>query len=180
MFFRKEYNVGEKEELEVLQRIYDEAIADGIWVLEIGCEAGYLAAAGSIKELEEIEKRTGQEIDVSKLSLGQIVNISASGNGATREEACRNAIAEWKKHAAEMAARPPFRPAFGALPPPQFAWTLGKTVATIKFVNAAERFIEAGAPPDVAARLRAYIERLKTGQESLTEDLTVEEYLKKN
>ncbi len=84
-----------------LIEIYNNAYNEGIWIREFGkldnCKRGnYMAAAGSIKELEKIEKKAGKEIDVSTLGLGDIVNISLPGTGKTREEACLAAIKAYK------------------------------------------------------------------------------------
>jgi|GEM_PF-4571448 len=83
-----------------LNEIYRNAKDDGIWLREFAPGPGgkYLAAAGSIKEVEGIEKKLGKEIDIEKLSLGDIVNISMPGTGETREEACSNAVVEYKRH----------------------------------------------------------------------------------
>jgi len=84
-----------------LRKIYRKAYSDGIWLLEFAPAYGgnkYLAAAGSISNLEKIEKQTGKEIDVSKLELGDVVNISLPGVGKTREESCKNAIKAWKEY----------------------------------------------------------------------------------
>ena len=84
-----------------LKRIYQQAWCEGYWIQEFGADNGYLAAAGSIKQLEKIEKKIGKEIDVSKLTLADVVMgsiVSTHGNGATREEACLDALRNYKKH----------------------------------------------------------------------------------
>jgi len=79
-----------------LRRIYEDAWNEGIWLKEFGCAPGndvWMAAAGELRVLEEIEKKIGRELDIEKdLSLGDCVNLAAPGTGPTREEACRNAI----------------------------------------------------------------------------------------
>lgn len=94
----KEY-IGEVTE--ELQKIYKDAWDEGIWIREFGKAEGgdcYLAGAGSLEKLKEIEKKLGREIETNELSLGDCVNLAAPGLGKTREEACRNAIEEFKKH----------------------------------------------------------------------------------
>lgn len=89
------------EVTEELRDIYHCAYDDGIWLCEWGPAHGgqvYAVAAGSVKALEEIEKRTGKKIDASKLTLADVVDISLPGIGTTREEACRNAIRGFKKY----------------------------------------------------------------------------------
>ena len=81
-----------------LKRIYQQAWCEGYWIHEFGAENGYLAAAGSIKQLEEIEKETGQEIDISKLTLADVISISESGSGSSREKACLNALKAYKEY----------------------------------------------------------------------------------
>ena len=84
-----------------LKRIYQQAWCEGYWIHEFGAENGYLAAAGSIKQLEEIEKETGQEIDISKLTLADVVMgciSSESGSGSSREKACLNALKAYKEY----------------------------------------------------------------------------------
>ena len=88
-------NNGVREEL---KWIYRQAWCEGYWIQEFGADNGYLAAAGSIKQLEEIEKETGQEINVGELTLADVVNISMPGSGLTREEACLDALREYKKY----------------------------------------------------------------------------------
>ena len=99
--------MAKKDGLEELHRIYKKAWDEGIWVKELGAtDTGFLAAAGSIKDLEKIEKRIGREIDVNELGLGDVIDISAPGSGLTREEACRDAIAEWKKELQKRKPKP--------------------------------------------------------------------------
>lgn len=81
--------------LDELVNIYKEAWARGIWLKEW---EGNICAAGCVKELEDIEKKTGKEIDIEKdLLLGDCVNLAWSGYGATRIEACLNAIKRFEK-----------------------------------------------------------------------------------
>lgn len=88
-----------KEDLDQLTKIYKEAWEQGIWLKEWG---GNLCAAGCVKEVETIEEKTGEEIDIDKLTLGDCVNLAWYGHGATRIEACLNAIKKFeqkhKKH----------------------------------------------------------------------------------
>ena len=84
-----------------LREIYRKAYEEGIWLREWPPAHGgdmYVAAAGSMNDLERIEKKCGIKIDASKLDLGAIVDISEAGIGKTREEATRNAIKAWKKY----------------------------------------------------------------------------------
>ena len=90
-----------EEVTDELKEIYRKAYEDGIWLREFGSSPGsdtYMTAAGSISKLEEIEKQTGEEIDVSELGLADVVNISLPGTGKTREEACRDAIKAFKHY----------------------------------------------------------------------------------
>ena len=88
---------------EELKKIYARAYKQGIWLWEC-CPArggtGYVAAAGSVKHIKGIEQKLGEKITVNELTLGDIVNYTDAlpGLGSTREEACRNAIKEYKKY----------------------------------------------------------------------------------
>lgn len=78
--------------------------------------------------------------------------------------------------------------ATGAMPPPQFAWQIGKTAASIRFVNEAEAYL-ASLPQakfafdtenDMTTRhdaLRAQIADLKSGKEVLKSFTSVEVFL---
>lgn len=84
-----------------LRQIYLTAYEDGIWLCEWGpAYSGnmYMAAAGSLEKLAKLEKQIGRKIDSQKLDLGDIVNydLALPGLGKTRENACRNAIKEFK------------------------------------------------------------------------------------
>ncbi len=87
--------MSDKDEVtEKLKAIYADAERDGIWILEFAPGDGghHMAAAGWIKDVEFIEQKLGKEIDISKLQLGDIINISLPGTGGSREEACVNAV----------------------------------------------------------------------------------------
>ena len=69
---------------------------------------------------------------------------------------------------------------YGAQPPPELAWQIGKTVATLDFVREAEQAL-AGTElePDETYKLEAKIERLKDGSESLEDDETLDVWLER-
>lgn len=66
---------------------------------------------------------------------------------------------------------------FGALPPPSLEWQLGKTAASILFVNDAEIFISTCQDEKKIELLHAAIKDVKSGQLVLREWLTPEKYL---
>lgn len=69
----------------------------------------------------------------------------------------------------------------GANPPPGQEWQTGKTAATIKFVLEAE--VEMYRRPDMTNGegyvLLQLVERLKSGEESLDEEETVDQWLER-
>lgn len=84
-----------------LKQIYLTAHEDGIWLREWPCAPGsdlYMAAAGSLEKLAKFEKQIKRKINPQKLDLSDIVdyNLALPGLGKTREEACKNAIKEFK------------------------------------------------------------------------------------
>lgn len=160
-------------------RIQEEARAQGIWVrLFDTAEGGYLAAAGSHDSLEKLWKVRGRMVLIGDLQLDDLDGISEPGHGATPEEACRNAVNNWKARHGIPKPRP--KQYFGAMRPLDGPWQIGKTVATVSFVAAAERFLATGPDKLIADQLRAYIDKLRAGQESLSSRLTIEQYLKRN
>lgn len=66
---------------------------------------------------------------------------------------------------------------FGALPPPGAAWQIGKTAASISFVNNAEAFLKTCQEEEKAEILRSAIQKVKDGSLVLQDLLTAEEYL---
>jgi hypothetical protein len=78
---------------------------------------------------------------------------------------------------------PPDAPprSFGALPPPEFAWQMGKTVATLDFVREAEQALATRTDLDDGERyqLQAAIDRMKEGSEEPRDDDTVDAWLER-
>jgi len=69
---------------------------------------------------------------------------------------------------------------FGANPPPGMAWQIGKTAATIRFVNEAEAsFLNRDMTPTELYQLKAMIDRLKDGTEGLEDWDTVDTWLER-
>ena len=64
-----------------------------------------------------------------------------------------------------------------SFPPPGQEWMEGKTAATVRFVLQAEAALAARAAED--EKLKATIERMKRGEESLLEFETVEGWLER-
>lgn len=63
---------------------------------------------------------------------------------------------------------------YGAVPPQDLGWQIGKTAASITFVGEAETYV--GTPED-KARLDAYVAKIKSGKVVLHNALTPAEYL---
>lgn len=60
--------------------------------------------------------------------------------------------------------------AFGALPPPGREWEVGKTAASICFVHDAEAILaESKLSSETAQRVRDRVERVRAGDEVITE-----------
>ncbi len=66
---------------------------------------------------------------------------------------------------------------FGALPPPGMEWQIGKTAASIRFVNDTERFLETCQDTHKAELLREAIRQVKNGGLVLSSWISPEEYL---
>lgn len=86
-----------------LGEIYLAAWKEGIWLQEFAPGTRYIAAAGWLRDLKKLgkklAKRVVEKILRNQLLLSDCVNLnSMPGIGPTREAACRNAIAQLKKH----------------------------------------------------------------------------------
>lgn len=67
---------------------------------------------------------------------------------------------------------------FDALPPPGVEWQIGKTAASISFVNDAERYIAKRSNLlDEIKQLKKAIQEIKKGKRVLDQRLTVEDFL---
>jgi hypothetical protein len=74
------------------------------------------------------------------------------------------------------------RRVFGAMPPPDLAWQMGKTAGSIRFVKEAERMLADPGAPLSAKQREALAERvklLKDGQQQATteEEASVERFI---
>lgn len=65
----------------------------------------------------------------------------------------------------------------GAMPPSDSNWQIGKTAATIRFVQDAMAYMVDKPRVSPIQMLERYVEKLKSGKEQLTEWLTIEEYM---
>lgn len=55
--------------------------------------------------------------------------------------------------------------AFGALPPDEFKWQIGKTAGAIRFVKDAKEILAEGRlSPETAGRLQAWVTRVMEGE----------------
>lgn len=69
---------------------------------------------------------------------------------------------------------------FGANPPPGMEWRIGKTAATIVFVQEAEiALLNLELTSAEAYQLQAKIDRMKSGDESLDEEQAVDDWLER-
>lgn len=66
----------------------------------------------------------------------------------------------------------------GVFPPKHSEWCIGKTAATVAFVNEAEEYLKNKPRIGPIVALENYVEQLKSGTNTLTEYKTVEEVLK--
>lgn len=66
---------------------------------------------------------------------------------------------------------------FGALLPPGMEWQIGKTAASIAFVNETETFLRICEDVHNSELLRAAVEKVKSGELVLEDWLTPQEYL---
>lgn len=66
---------------------------------------------------------------------------------------------------------------FGARPPPGSEWQMGKTAASISFINNAETFMRICQDARKIEVLREMVQKVKDGELMLQDWLTAEEYL---
>lgn len=100
--------MSEGEVTEELRRIYQRAAKEGIWIREFAPHGNkrYLAAAGHIKQLDDLEKKLQENgdlkpkesLDIYEIPLGVLIEMSWPGSGETREEACKEAVKGWKDY----------------------------------------------------------------------------------
>lgn len=92
-----------------LTNAYADAAEQGLWVKEWApTERGCMAAVGSYYLLQQIEHDNPEvgELDPQQFTLGDCVELSHPGQGATREESIRDGIEKfkagpyWEQHAA--------------------------------------------------------------------------------
>jgi hypothetical protein len=66
---------------------------------------------------------------------------------------------------------------YGAIPPASAQWQIGKTAASISFVQEAERYIGSCKNRKETARLKKEIRAIKNGTRVLNDWMTVEQFL---
>ncbi len=91
-----------------LRDIYRDAWKQGIWLREFRSEKGFLIAAGSVAVLRNARRRLRRAGEIAPplhrcpetLTLGNCISLGAEpGSGTTREQACRDAIKQYKQRA---------------------------------------------------------------------------------
>lgn len=81
-----------------IHTLYADAWEDGIWVKEWKGEVGFIAAAGSIYQLQRFEHEHPEvgDLDPQEFSISECMSISYPGGGETREDAIRAAVTGFK------------------------------------------------------------------------------------
>ena len=69
---------------------------------------------------------------------------------------------------------------YGILLPPDLEWQIGKTAASIKFVNDALEYIANCSNNDEIERLKNAMQAVKDGVKELAHWLSIEEFLKRD
>ena len=66
----------------------------------------------------------------------------------------------------------------GALPPPEFTWQIGKTIASIDFVNDVTKFIQENPSHPNVKNLEKLVQQVKEGTMIFKQPVSLEPYLK--
>ena len=66
----------------------------------------------------------------------------------------------------------------GPLPPPEFAWQIGKTIASIDFVNAVTKFIQENPSHPNVENLKKLVQQVMEGTLIFKQPVSLEPYLK--
>jgi len=69
---------------------------------------------------------------------------------------------------------------FGAVPPQMHNWQIGKTPASIRFVQLSEQYLENGDDDEKAFALREAIADIKSGKLVFDEPTTPEQFLERS
>lgn len=67
----------------------------------------------------------------------------------------------------------------GALPPPNMAWQMGKTAASIRFVGDAQRYLESCQDEEQRQRLEEAIDKVRKGELVMDNWTTPKQFLAK-